>query len=293
RTLLNWVDEMKEKLAAMESVSEEKAAALKASLEELRLQAALAAADTEDALKNQQKNLARKLHRVKHAAVQLEHEVGEEAADFIRKMTVMLEGFQSRVEVFRWQLTKKSEVFNRLWADKKRKVAEQVKSLTAKLNEEKAELSETWNIVSGELIKAWKNIRKALKEDEEGISRLSALHFEHRQWKSEIDFWEDELNVFDEKLTELAAEKPDKEVMAKIEHFQNAFLIHRKEIDDLDDQIRVHETLLARYAAEHRNEDALNAFKAHDIIREAMDTERRLFKELKEEFYNFLKSLKK
>ena len=47
------------------------------------------------------------------------------------------------------------------------------------------------------------------------------LHFEHEQWNRELDFWEDELLTFKHRLEEMFNKCSDKELLAKLDHFEN------------------------------------------------------------------------
>jgi hypothetical protein len=46
----------------------------------------------------------------------------------------------------------------------------------------------------------------------------STLHFERGQWQSELAFWNDELKLFKNRLSELVTRWTDKEVLAQLEH---------------------------------------------------------------------------
>ena len=54
----------------------------------------------------------------------------------------------------------------------------------------------------------------------------SDLHFEHKQWNSELAFWEDELKTFKNRLSELVTRWTDNEELAQLEHYQNEFILH-------------------------------------------------------------------
>ncbi len=54
----------------------------------------------------------------------------------------------------------------------------------------------------------------------------SNLHFEHKRWRSELDFWEDELKFFNNRLNELVTRWTKKEVLKQLEHYQNEFILH-------------------------------------------------------------------
>jgi hypothetical protein len=116
----------------------------------------------------------------------------------------------------------------------------------------------------------------------------SDLHFEHKQWRSELSFWEDELKTFNNRLEELVKRWTDKNVLAQLEHFQNQFIRHGEVIDTLQHDINVHETNMA--AHDEKGEDVINRVlaKNHLEFRDRMETQRKIYSDLKKEFYRFL-----
>ncbi|TLP77275.1 hypothetical protein [Maribacter sp. ACAM166] len=52
------------------------------------------------------------------------------------------------------------------------------------------------------------------------------LHFEHKQWQLELAYWEVELKLFKNKLSELVTHWTSKDVPAKLEHFLNEIILH-------------------------------------------------------------------
>ena len=114
------------------------------------------------------------------------------------------------------------------------------------------------------------------------------LHFEHENWNRELNFWEDELASFQNRLEELAVRWTDKSVLAQIEKFQNQFLLEKEAINLIQDQIEMHETNMADHY--EKNEDVLNKdlVEKHLKLRERMESERDLFHDMKKNLFRFL-----
>ncbi|BAU55058.1 hypothetical protein MgSA37_03239 [Mucilaginibacter gotjawali] len=53
-----------------------------------------------------------------------------------------------------------------------------------------------------------------------------------------LEFYKQELTILQERLEEIAADNTDVEVLEKVDHFQNQFIIHQRYIDDLMHDIR-------------------------------------------------------
>lgn len=114
------------------------------------------------------------------------------------------------------------------------------------------------------------------------------LHFEHQQWLGELEFWKDELKSFHNRLAELANRWSNKSVLAQLEHFQNQFILHGEFIDDQEKLIHAHETNMADH--DKKKEMVINTglAKHHLEIRKHMEEQRKIYADLKKEFYKFL-----
>ncbi|MBE0422854.1 MAG: hypothetical protein IBX66_02850 [Lutibacter sp.] len=116
----------------------------------------------------------------------------------------------------------------------------------------------------------------------------SDLHFEHKQWRRELLFWEDELKSLNRRLSELVLRWTNKEMLAQLERFQNQFVIQENVINELQELINLHETNIAEHTK--KGEDVLTQqlVKKHIEFRNQMDTQRILYSELKRNFFRFL-----
>lgn len=114
------------------------------------------------------------------------------------------------------------------------------------------------------------------------------LHFEHQQWRSELAFWEDELKSFKNRLSELVTRWTTKDVLVKLEHYQNGFILHGGVIDDLLEAIEKHETQIAGQS--QMVIEALDSVmvKKHMEFRSRMEAQRQIYADLKREFFRFL-----
>lgn len=116
----------------------------------------------------------------------------------------------------------------------------------------------------------------------------SNLHFEHQLWKRELLFWKDELVFFNNRLSEMVTRWTKKEVLKKLEHFQNEFILHGGVIEDMLEAIEIHETRIA--GQDLMGQDALDTamVKKHMEFRNKMETQERIYADLKKEFFMFL-----
>ena len=115
---------------------------------------------------------------------------------------------------------------------------------------------------------------------------ISASHFEHTLWVNELRFFEDELKIYERQLERLV-QKEDKSFLPMLERFQNNFIRQKEVLDELKHDIKVHEQRLG-WAVKNNNykEDVYNS--NHEVMKEKMVIFKKLFTELKEEFFHFL-----
>ena len=72
------------------------------------------------------------------------------------------------------------------------------------------------------------------------------LSTEHQDWLKAIDFYDNELDILEKRLAEVATKNTGIDAMKGVEHFQNQFIIQRNTIDELRHNINehVHKTML-------------------------------------------------
>ncbi|WP_245615961.1 hypothetical protein [Flagellimonas lutaonensis] len=122
----------------------------------------------------------------------------------------------------------------------------------------------------------------------EEIFYNSDLHFEHQHWRSELAFWKDELRSFKNRLQEMVTRYTDKEVLVRLEHFQNEFILHGGVIDDLQETIEKHETNMAGQSKMGQQAMDTALMKKHLEFRNRIETQREIYANLKKEFFRFL-----
>lgn len=117
---------------------------------------------------------------------------------------------------------------------------------------------------------------------------IDDLHFEHKSWAKELDFFKGEIEFFKKRLAEVAVRYSDKEVLKGIEHFQNQFYIQGNHIEELGATINKHELELADYAKENPIAIDHVRFPDHLDLRARIETNRDIINELKKEYQRYL-----
>jgi len=103
-----------------------------------------------------------------------------------------------------------------------------------------------------------------------------------------LKFWDEEINSFTKRLEEVVERYNDNEIRAKIEHFQNRFLLNHQAINKQIKEVNKHEKILARYAEHHMSTLENTPVHDHASLRELMQVQRAMYAELKSEYYSFL-----
>lgn len=125
----------------------------------------------------------------------------------------------------------------------------------------------------------------ATKEEKK---HLDVLHFEHERWGKQLAFYTDELKIYTNRLGEISSRYTDSEVLAKLERFQNQFIVQQDAIDTLAHDINIHEDALVKEAKENMIAVDRRFFDDHSELRNNMETFVKLYNELKNEYMRYL-----
>lgn len=113
------------------------------------------------------------------------------------------------------------------------------------------------------------------------------LHFQHRLWSNELSFVEDELKIFEHRLEKLVNTLQDRDMLARLEHYQNQFIRQKEVLDQLQHDIKVHEQQISRMLQNGQEPDDSNLSR-HLKVEDEMSTFRKIYGELKSTFFKFM-----
>lgn len=161
KKLAEWSSKMSERVEAAKEINEENTKRVKTSLEELRVQAALGKADTEELLKQQQKELKQRMEKLRNDLDEVFETTKETSDDLLEDLSLRLHDYQVKFDIFKIQLHLAKAETEQEW-EKRRKEAEQrLAKLRSDLEERTEEASERWEHFSSEMSDAWKHVRSA------------------------------------------------------------------------------------------------------------------------------------
>lgn len=118
---------------------------------------------------------------------------------------------------------------------------------------------------------------------------FQTLHLDHRLWDNELKFYVDEVKIFEGYLEGFVKkmEPEHRDLMADLEHFQNQFIRQKEVLDELGHDIRLNDQKLSKEiqgGVRLSDESKIQ----HQQMKERMETFRKIYRELKTEFYGYM-----
>jgi len=102
-----------------------------------------------------------------------------------------------------------------------------------------------------------------------------------------LDFYRQELTILQERLDEITAENTGVEVLEKVDHFQDEFIIHKKYLDELYREIHKNLRDIEEQIKGNSGFVAGGEIERNQYLYEQYVTEEKLFNELRHEFNRF------
>ena len=117
---------------------------------------------------------------------------------------------------------------------------------------------------------------------------IDQSHLEHRVWINELEFYREEISIFENHLKEVANKNTAEEPTLKAEDFSNQFLRFKQRIDELEYEINEAEKNLAIYLKEDTTVD-YNLVNVGDQqkMRDEINGFKRDYKDLKNRFMQY------
>lgn len=163
KNLKKWSDESLREIEHLQTEGKAEFKKLKNQLEELKLQAALGKADASDVLREQQKNLNKKLQEVKSELSGIKKSTEAKAENFARETDQKLQDFQSQFDMFRIQMNLgKAEALD-YWNEQKKVISAKISEMDRKLDKYMDKADVKLDSFSEEMNQAWDHIKKAFK----------------------------------------------------------------------------------------------------------------------------------
>ncbi|HPF89741.1 MAG TPA: hypothetical protein PLL57_03700 [Flavobacteriales bacterium] len=117
---------------------------------------------------------------------------------------------------------------------------------------------------------------------------IGDLHHDQREWLNALSFYKEDISILEHRLEDIVRRNNKPEVMAEVEHFQNQFIREREVIDELRHEIKQEENVLEKEMKDHPVAIEHRYFKDHTELRDRYQTFEKLYRELKQEFQQWL-----
>jgi hypothetical protein len=117
---------------------------------------------------------------------------------------------------------------------------------------------------------------------------ISNLDSDLSLWEKGLDFYKDELSIMNARLLEVSSKNNSQEALQGIEHFQNQFMIQRKNIQDMKHEVRTYKSHIGsdiQHHAGHVNAELLSDGKS---LKDKYENFEKLMNGLRHEFKAYL-----
>ena len=111
---------------------------------------------------------------------------------------------------------------------------------------------------------------------------------DHTIWSKGLEFYRDELDLMTKRLLDIAVKNTGEEASKGVEHFQNQFIIQKKNISDLKHQVNSYVKGLSNDAKNHSGHVDAIFITQGDSLRERYEQSEQIMNSLRHEFNQFL-----
>jgi len=111
---------------------------------------------------------------------------------------------------------------------------------------------------------------------------------DHTIWSKGLEFYRDELDLMTKRLLDIAVKNTGEEASKGVEHFQNQFIIQKKNISDLKHQVNSYVKGLSNDAKNHSGHVDAIFITQGDSLRERYEQLEQIMNSLRHEFNQFL-----
>ncbi|MBN1340998.1 MAG: hypothetical protein JXA03_16840 [Bacteroidales bacterium] len=131
--LMGWLESANDWLSNVNDLTEEKEKKIKSSIEKLRIQAATGKAETEDALKEQQRTISNGIEQLKINITEAYGSSKVKIGNFAGEAADKLDDFHTRFDLFKLQLYLGRAEAKEEWEQKKKEISDQLHKINVKI----------------------------------------------------------------------------------------------------------------------------------------------------------------
>jgi chromosome segregation ATPase len=117
---------------------------------------------------------------------------------------------------------------------------------------------------------------------------IEDLHFEHKLWQSEANFYRDELKIYQKQVEGVGQRAVPTDAKDRVSYFENQFKDKNNELQSLTQEIAEHEHCLADIEKDSANNSKSGDSNEHLEMRKKFVDFKDKYAKLKDEFKKFL-----
>ena len=113
------------------------------------------------------------------------------------------------------------------------------------------------------------------------------LRYDHHIWENELNFYKNELGIFEDRLTDMVQRDPSNQLLRELEQFQNQFIRQKEVVDELNHKIHLYDELNGIPAKIMLGKESQEISK-HKNLEDDLQINRRLYFDLRNRFNLYL-----
>ena len=114
------------------------------------------------------------------------------------------------------------------------------------------------------------------------------LRYDHHIWENELNFYKNELFIFENRLVDMLDRDPNRDLLRELEQFQNQFIRQKEVVDELNHKIHLYDDELRGIPAEIMLGKTSNEIEKHKDLEDDLQINRRLYFDLRNRFNSYL-----
>ena len=114
------------------------------------------------------------------------------------------------------------------------------------------------------------------------------LRYDHHIWENELNFYKNELGIFEDRLTDMVQRDPSNQLLRELEQFQNQFIRQKEVVDELNHKIHLYDDELNGIPAKIMLGKESQEISKHKNLEDDLQINRRLYFDLRNRFNLYL-----
>lgn len=114
------------------------------------------------------------------------------------------------------------------------------------------------------------------------------LRYDHHIWENELNFYKNELGIFEDRLTDMVQRDPNRQLLRELEQFQNQFIRQKEVVDELNHKIHLYDDELKGIPAKIMLKKESSEIEKHRVLEDDLQTNRRIYFDLRNRFNLYL-----